>query len=408
MGTINSLPIQTTKIDELPIYGVVDLDAKKKDLIEISKNSGDSSSPIYATGGSRKIPIDEFQKLIGQSPRFFEKHDYYELVYSSLIGENSYDGKFMPFEITNDMRGHYLTMELVNSQDGTNNNLIWSNNLAWDFQFVGVFDDGFCIRINSITLGGSKTNVSDKYLTSGKTFDFVYNLDQDVWVIDELQSINNPSISYLPMYNSEPSVGYGYKILLTNSNHTYIFNGNNFSSPGPTSRKYTLPPTNVWKGRYIRILIDSDGYNSKDYGPVFYPTPFAILSGVNNYVGAFNPIIDTYYDRMIVQCKFVNYPTNLVTIDAGAGSRKVYLGNVQAGIGNFDAVQLYQFRYDKTLDSNVGGWAFEKTVLSNDFIEGEGMWKFPYGTSGIKKGSYVVFESDGFGAIKISDMNIII
>ena len=39
MGTINSLPIQTTKIDELPIYGVVDLDAKKKDLIEISKNS---------------------------------------------------------------------------------------------------------------------------------------------------------------------------------------------------------------------------------------------------------------------------------------------------------------------------------------------------------------------------------
>ena len=69
MGTINSLPISTTKIDELPIYGVVDLDAKKKDLIEISKNSGDSSSPIYATGGSRKIPIDEFQKLIGQSDR---------------------------------------------------------------------------------------------------------------------------------------------------------------------------------------------------------------------------------------------------------------------------------------------------------------------------------------------------
>lgn len=52
------------KIDELSTYGSSDSDKAKGDIIEISKNSGTSGSPIYASDGSRKIRLDQLSSLI--------------------------------------------------------------------------------------------------------------------------------------------------------------------------------------------------------------------------------------------------------------------------------------------------------------------------------------------------------
>jgi hypothetical protein len=52
------------KIDELPDYGAIDSDKKKKDLWEVSKNSGTSGAPIYASDGSRKVTRDELMDIL--------------------------------------------------------------------------------------------------------------------------------------------------------------------------------------------------------------------------------------------------------------------------------------------------------------------------------------------------------
>jgi hypothetical protein len=47
------------KIDQLDLYGSYDSDKIKADIIEVSKNSGTSLSPIYAPDGSRQMRLDD-------------------------------------------------------------------------------------------------------------------------------------------------------------------------------------------------------------------------------------------------------------------------------------------------------------------------------------------------------------
>lgn len=412
MGTISGFPIETSTIPELPVYGSVNEDASKKDLIEITKNSGTSGSPVYASDASKKIPLDEFKTLAGQKPRFFEKYDKYELVFSSL-SDMSDNGRYETFDITPAMHGYYLQMHIVGADNGANENLIWGNNVAWDFNFTGTFPDGFCVRIQPLTLGGSKCNVSEFYLSSAKTYDFVYNLELDHWAIDEMNNICHPQCTYLPMY-----VGRGYNLILTNSNHTYIFKVLS-SSASPSTKNYILPPTSVWKGRKIEVLLETNTPNSTTYGPWFYPTAYVVLTGSNNYVGDFDPEIpigeaSNYIEGQIVWGKVPSDSSGLVTLDAGNGAKKVYIAGAQANAGDLlaedlpDESGIYQFSYDPDLDSANGGWVVDKSIKQPDLIEGDTFWRFPYGVSGCKKGSYIVFESEGFGSIKIVDMNIII
>mgnify|MGYP003499286831 FL=1 len=397
MGIITALPITTTSIPELPVYGSVNEDAATKDLIEITKNTGSSGMPIYDTGGSRRIPLDEFKLLAGGKPRFFEKYDKYDLVISSMVGGVDY---YYNFTITPAMQGYYLQMHLDGAD--ASDRQIYSNNIAFKFNFTGTFPDGFCIRIQPLTLGGSKCNLFDYYLTSGKAYDFVYDLELDHWAVDELQNVCHKSSTYLPLYNPD---FLGNDLYLTNSNHTYIFRiGNNTL----TTKGFYLPPTALWRGRKITIYIDKDVPNAKSFGPFFYPTPYALATGLNAYSAAFTPVVTAYKDK-IIWVKFPADSTGLVTIDAGFGAKKAYIVGVQLGSGDILSTNIYQFHYDIDLDSTNGGWVLDNaTVPQPDTIEGELSWRFPFGTSGVKRGSYVVFESEGYGSIKISDMNIII
>lgn len=58
----------TKRIDELGAYGSVDESKKGADILEISKNSGTTGSPIYAIGDSKQIKISELADLIGGIP----------------------------------------------------------------------------------------------------------------------------------------------------------------------------------------------------------------------------------------------------------------------------------------------------------------------------------------------------
>lgn len=53
------------RIDDLDSYGSYDLDKMRADIYEVSKNSGTSVSPIYASDGSRKIRLDDLAAKIG-------------------------------------------------------------------------------------------------------------------------------------------------------------------------------------------------------------------------------------------------------------------------------------------------------------------------------------------------------
>lgn len=406
MGTITTFPITTSTIPELDAYGSVNNATKATDLIEEAKNIGTVEAPIWV---SVKSTIEEFKTRhnLGGEPRFFEKYDKYELVYSSMSVLS--DGDYKSFDITPSMHGYYLQMHIVGADNGANENLLWGNNIAWDFNFTGTFPDGFCVRIQPLTLGGSKCNVSEFYLTSAKTYDFVYNSELDHWAIDEMNNICHPQCTYLPMYQ-----GTGTSLILTNSNHTYIFKVLTSASASPT-KNYILPPTSVWKGRKIEVLIDTNTFNNAAYGPFFYPTPYALLTGTNDYVGVFSPVISSYIKGQIVWGKVPTDSSGLVTLDAGAGAKKAYISGVQANTGDLLAENIgvgesgiYQFSYDPDLDSANGGWVVDKSIKQPDLIEGDSVWRFPYGISGCKKGSYIVFESEGFGSIKIVDMNIII
>lgn len=401
MGIIVSLPITTTKIDELPIYGTVDADAKKKDLIEISKNSGTSSSPVYAVGGSRKIPLDEFQSLIGQAPRFFEKFDIHEFLLSSFGTGSDFDGLYEDFEITPEMHGYYLQMHLLFVSGGSNGNMIWANNRAFNIKFNGVFPDGFCIRLDLVSLGGSKTNVTDKYLTSGKIYDFVYHLETETWGVAEMVNIENPHQTILPTYEGDDNL----RLILTNTNHTYIFK---LIASWTATKQFILLPSNLWRGKKITIYIDDDFDSTKENSPKLYTTPYAECTGTNTYTGVFEPILTVALEGLVVWVKVANNSTGLVTIDAGFGAKKAYVDGIQANTGDILNTIIYEFKYDETLDTANGGWSFVKEIHQRDLIEDLSSWQFPFGENGVKKGSYVVFESDGHGTIKIADMNIVL
>ena len=110
MGTISGFPIITTKIDELPIYGAIDTDAKKKDLFEVSKNTGTSGTPVYASTGSKKITNDELIALLGIGGK---KDVYVVTVLDSEQSPSNID-VITDVEITEDNDNDYFRLEIIN------------------------------------------------------------------------------------------------------------------------------------------------------------------------------------------------------------------------------------------------------------------------------------------------------
>lgn len=211
MGTIVSFPISTTKIDELPIYGAIDNDAKKKDLYEVSKNEGTSDSPIYNTGGSRKITGDELISVLSVANRR-------EVATVTVLDS--------PPMHTSDT---ITDVEITEAQDNWYIKLEYISRIYTDFYF-GAFNlvlpitprNGFSIEVSFDTNGISTNNFDDFTFSSGYTYLITWSESDNKWLYDRQLNIQDHRIAYI--FNSQSSgtqkaheSGQTYYIKLANS-----------------------------------------------------------------------------------------------------------------------------------------------------------------------------------------------
>jgi hypothetical protein len=77
------------KIDELSPYDDVNTDKSRRDLFEVSKNTGTYASPTYATDGSRKISVEQLKETL-----FIKEINSYKSVTigSPTFDKQSYNG----------------------------------------------------------------------------------------------------------------------------------------------------------------------------------------------------------------------------------------------------------------------------------------------------------------------------
>lgn len=211
MGTISGFPISTTKIDELPIYGAIDNDAKKKDLYEVEKNEGTSASPIYNTGGSRKITGDELISVLSVANRR-------EVATVTVLDS--------PPLHTSDT---ITDVEITEAQDNWYIKLEYISRIYTDFYF-GAFNlvlpitprNGFSIEVSFDTNGISTNNFDDFTFSSGYTYLITWSESDNKWLYDRQLNIQDHRIAYI--FNSQSSgtqkaheSGQTYYIKLANS-----------------------------------------------------------------------------------------------------------------------------------------------------------------------------------------------
>lgn len=77
------------KIDQLDVYDDVNTDKSRRDLFEVSKNTGTYASPTYATDGSRKISVEQLKETL-----FIKEINNYNSVTtgSPTFDKQSYNG----------------------------------------------------------------------------------------------------------------------------------------------------------------------------------------------------------------------------------------------------------------------------------------------------------------------------
>lgn len=54
------------RIEDLDSYGSIDPSKSPGDIFEVSKNSGTSGAPVYASDGSRQLRLDELALLLSK------------------------------------------------------------------------------------------------------------------------------------------------------------------------------------------------------------------------------------------------------------------------------------------------------------------------------------------------------
>lgn len=186
MGVIVSLPITTTKIDELTAYGVVDVDARKKDLYEVSKNEGTSASPIYNTGGSRKITGDELKSVNAIASRR-------EVVTVTVLDSPPLHGSdtITDVEITEAQDNWYIKLEYI-------------SRIYTDWYF-GAFNlvlpiaprNGFSFQVNFDTNGVSTNDFDDFTFSSGFTYLITWSEVDEKWLYDKQANIQDHRVAYI-------------------------------------------------------------------------------------------------------------------------------------------------------------------------------------------------------------------
>jgi hypothetical protein len=186
MGIITSLPINTSTIPELTAYGVVDSDAKLKDLIEITKNDGTSVSPNYPSGASRKIPMDEFLTLLGGAGGLIKSVEYVPVLdnrqtsdtFTNVTLDANDDKKYFVLEIL----GRPATTQYVS---------------GFNVIFPTSPTDGYCVWICFISNWYSKNNFDEYKFSSGFTYLCTWSEELGEWLYDKQKSITKHKNSYI-------------------------------------------------------------------------------------------------------------------------------------------------------------------------------------------------------------------
>lgn len=213
MGIIVSFPISTTKIDELPIYGAIDNDAKKKDLYEVSKNEGTSDSPIYNTGGSRKITGDELKSINAiQNQR---------QVATVIVLDSP------PLHVSDTI----TDVEITEAQDNWYIKLEYISRIYTD-KYFGAFNlvlpvaprNGFSFHVNFDSNGVNTNDFDDFTFSSGFTYLVTWSESDAKWLYDKQENIQDRRIAYIFNDQNDASSmkayegGQTYYIILRESN----------------------------------------------------------------------------------------------------------------------------------------------------------------------------------------------
>jgi len=186
MGTINSLPIQTTKIDELPIYGAIDSDAKKKDLFEVEKNEGTSASPIYNIGGSRKITGEELISVLGVANR--REVATVTILDSPRMHESD---TITDVEITEEFDNWYIKFEYISR--------------IYTDEYFGAFNillpvsprNGYSFLASFDSNGVNTNDFDDFTFSSGFTYLITWSEVDEKWMYDRQRNIQNYRNAYI-------------------------------------------------------------------------------------------------------------------------------------------------------------------------------------------------------------------
>ncbi len=206
MGTISGFPISTTKIDELPIYGAIDTDAKKKDLFEVSKNTGTSGTPVYASTGSKKITNDELIALLGIGGK---KDVYVVTVLDSEQSPSNID-VITDVEITEDNDNDYFRLEIINR--------IYTDYWFNYFNLVLPVSprNGFSFTVSFDTNGASTNDFDSFKFTSGYTYQLTWSSADSKWLYDRQRNITDHRPNYI--YNNMNGL---YPMPVNNGGQTY-------------------------------------------------------------------------------------------------------------------------------------------------------------------------------------------
>lgn len=164
------------KIDQLDPYGSYDLDKLKADLIEISKNSGTSLSPIYAPDGSRQMRLDDLAAKLKLIAGYLAQNGL------TLTGYTTELGGTLLHDTTIDLSAYSLTfkdgnLKIVKSSDVDvgisfyNNTSVFKGGIIFDkvraiTSFYGPNVSGY-LHINPTLHGGIRINAPTAVLHIG-------------------------------------------------------------------------------------------------------------------------------------------------------------------------------------------------------------------------------------------------
>lgn len=239
MGVIVSLPITTTKIDELTAYGVVDTDARKKDLYEVSKNSGTSASPIYASGGSRKITSDELKSVN-------KIQNLREVVTLTVLDPPPMhtSDTITDVEITEAHDNWYIKLEYISR--------IYTDKYFGAFNLVLPVEprNGFSFQVNFDSNGVNTNNFDDFTFSSGFTYLITWSESDSKWLYDKQGNIQDRRVAYL--FNDQDNASL---MKAHEAGQTYYIE---WGSNGKSIYFIELPLLRISVGQKIKFILNED------------------------------------------------------------------------------------------------------------------------------------------------------